>query len=138
MKASKNLIAAGTRAESLEQVKQRLAQWRASRVRGQRIPRVLWAAVVELATQGDAQQIAQELRIDYERLMKRLGRGTMVASAGAEQTRFIEFVAPGALGAGECVIEMQNTRGAKVRIQLKGGDLPGCVASVSNSFWSAS
>jgi hypothetical protein len=69
--------------------------------------------------------------------MKRLGHGSVVPSTGTEQTRFIELVAPGTLGSAGCVIEMQNVRGAKMRIELKGGDLVGCVASVSNSFWSA-
>jgi hypothetical protein len=137
MKLSKDLIAVGARDQSLEGVKQRLAQWRTSRVRGERIPRALWAAVVQLAKQGDARQIAQELRIDYEGLMKRLGHGSVVPSTGTEQTRFIELVAPGTLGSAQCVIEMHNVRGAKMRIELKGGDLVGCVASVSNSFWSA-
>jgi hypothetical protein len=137
MKLSKDLIAVGTGDQSLAGVKQRLAQWRTSRVRGERIPRALWAAAVQLATRGDARQIAQELRIDYERLMKRLGHGSVVPSTGTEQTRFIELVAPGTLGSAQCVIEMHNVRGAKMRIELKGGDLVGCVASVSNSFWSA-
>ena len=137
MKSHKNVIAAGTRVESVEQVKQRFAQWRTNRPRGQRIPRTLWAAAVELASQGDAKGVAHELRVDYAGLMRRLGGGGVVASTGAEHPQFVEWVAPPVLGGGQCVIEMHNARGAKVRIEIKGGDLPGCVAGVSRSFWSA-
>jgi hypothetical protein len=138
MKMSKKLISADAKAESLEQVKQRFAQWRATRVRGQRIPRSLWEAAVELAMQGEAKQVAYELRIDYGQLKRRLeGGGALAACPAGEAARFVELFTPGAIGGGECVIEMQNVRGAKVRIQIKSGDLPGCVAGVSRSFWSA-
>src|SRR5580704_15129763 len=138
MKMNENVSLGGMQAESLEQVKQGVAQWRANRRRGQHIPRALWAAAVELATQGEAKHVAHELGIDYERLKQRLeSGGALAACPGGEGARFVEWVTPSAIGGGECVIEMQNARGAKVRIELKGGDLPGCVAGVSRSFWSA-
>ena len=138
MKVSEKQIPAVARAESLEQVKQRFAQWRANRRRGQRIPRALWEAVLALAGKHGAERVAQELRINYGRLKQRLeGGGALAACTAGEAPRFVELVTPRAIGGGECVIEMQNVRGAKVRIHLKGGDLPGCVAGVSRSFWSA-
>lgn len=135
MKVSENLIPASARAESLERVKQRFAQWRASRRRGQHIPRALWAAAVGLAGEHGAERIAHELRINYGRLTQRLDGGG--AGTAGEVASFVEVVTPSAIGGGECVIEMQNARGARVRIEIKGGDLPGCVAGVSRSFWSA-
>jgi hypothetical protein len=138
MKVSENLIRGGAQAENLGPVKQRFAQWRATRLRGQRIPRTLWAAAVELATQGEAKQIAHELRIDYGRLKRRLeGGGALAACPAGEAARFVELFTPRSMGGGECVIEMHNARGAKVRIEIKGGDVPGCVAGVSRSFWNA-
>jgi len=47
---------------------------------------------------------------------------------------FIELVAPASGGLCHCTLELENTSGAKMRIQLRGVAMPD-LAAISRSFW---
>jgi hypothetical protein len=47
---------------------------------------------------------------------------------------FIELVAPASGGLCHCSLELENTSGAKMRIQLKSVAMPD-LAAISRSFW---
>lgn len=136
MKAAKKAGQAYGHAENLEQVEQRFKRWRENRKRGERIPKVLWAAAVSMARQHGLQRIAQELRIDYDGLKKRLECADSPVRADGADPRFVELLAPRSAEMSECIVEMENARGAKMRIELRGNDLGG-LASLSSTFWSA-
>ena len=141
MKMDENASSPG---QSLEQLGLRLKGWREARVRGQRIPMELWAAAVEMARQFGVQRVAKVLRVDYERLKRRVQGAGGVAHAGKidtrkVDTRFVEMVvsAPSAApGRCECTVEMENAQGAKMRVQLSGNAL-GPLDVVCRSFWGA-
>ena len=124
--------------EILEHTEGRFRQWRASRHRGARIPLALWAAAVALAERYGVERIAQQLRVDEQRLRKHVQRAGGVTMAGTEGPRFVELLAgsPSASipGLAECVVEMENARGGKLRVQLRGGDLAG-LAALTSGFW---
>ena len=123
--------------ESLEQVKQRFALWRESRKRGEHISGALWAAAVAMVERHGLQRTAQELRIDYGRLKKRLEHGAGTECTGKPETGFMELLVPPAFGAAPmaaCIVEMENARGAKMRVELKGID---GLAGLASAFWSA-
>src|SRR5437867_1602477 len=128
MRVTKNPVRACAQGETLEQVKQRFERWRASRKRGQHIPRALWSAAVSLTREHGVERIAQELRINYDRLKQRLESDGAVMRAGGEAARFVELLAPRAVGGCECLVELENARGAKMKMVLKGGDLAGSLA----------
>jgi len=136
MNVTENPAQVCTQTDSLEQVKRRFERWRASRERGQHIPRPLWAAAVALAKEHGLERISSELRIKYDGLKKQLEGGEAPGRTVVREARFVELFAPSSVGVSECIVELQNARGAKMRIQLKGGDLAG-LASLSSSFWSA-
>jgi hypothetical protein len=48
---------------------------------------------------------------------------------------FVELAPPSAAGFPECILEMESPAGAKMRIHLKGAEVPD-VAALSRSFWS--
>jgi hypothetical protein len=133
MGATKIPAHAGARAENLEQVEQRFGRWRASRKRGERIPQALWSAAMGLAREHGLEQIAQELRVNCDGLKKRLESADGPARAGGSEARFVELIAPRAVGICECIVELENARGAKMRIQLKGVEFPD-LASLSSVF----
>jgi hypothetical protein len=84
-------------------------------------------------------RIAQELRVDYDGLKKRLEHPGGAARVGKLDTEFVElFAVPGstALGVCECAVELENARGAKMRLALNGNGLAG-LAGVCSAFWSA-
>lgn len=125
--------------ENLEQVVERFRHWRDARVRGEHIPADLWAAAVGMARQHGLQRVADELRVDHDRLKKRLARAGGEAQAGKVATRFVELLVapePAAARLCECAVELENARGAKMRVELNGNGLAG-LAGLCGTFWSA-
>ena len=128
------------RGESLEQVAERFKRWRGTRVRGEHIPPDLWAAAVGMAREHGLHRIAHELRVDHDGLKRRLERASSAARDGKLDTQFVElFAVPVATSTGmrECVVELENARGAKMRVELGGKGLAG-LAGLCSAFWSAS
>ncbi|MGA8580024.1 MAG: hypothetical protein WB579_15165 [Bryobacteraceae bacterium] len=125
--------------EGLEQIAQRFKRWREGRARGEHIPEVLWAAAVGMAREHGLHRVACELHVDQNRLKKRLERAGGVARAGEVSPQFVELMvspAPRAQSLRECVVELENARGAKMRVELNGNGLAG-LAGLCSSFWSA-
>ena len=137
MKATTKSAQRGQPRESLQQVKQRFALWRESRTRGQHISSTLWAAAVRMVEQHGLQRTAKELRVDYDRLKRRVECGGSPTQTGETEPQFVEMFAPPAFNAKEtcgCVVDMENARGGKMRIELKSLD---GLAELSSAFWSA-
>ena len=128
------------RGESLEQTEGRFRRWREGRRRGARIPMALWGAAGALAERYGVERIAQQLRVDEQRLTKHVQR------AGAEPGRepgalgFVELLSraepPRMPGTLECVVELANARGGKMRIELSGPGLGG-LSNLCSAFWEA-
>src|SRR5262245_35638718 len=101
----------------------RFAAWRRTRVIGTRIPKALWASAVRLAEQFGIWRTASCLKLDYYELKKHLESGAPSAMhrAVAKQTpAFVEWPASSFPTPADCVIELENAAGSKMRIELKG------------------
>ena len=125
--------------ESLEQLDQRFRRWRESRKQGQRIPAALWAAAAGLAKQHGVHRVARALRLDYNGLKNRVGPVGPAKRPAKIDAQFVElFAAPASTAAPvcECAVELENARGAKMRVQLNGHGLAG-LERLCSSFWSA-
>jgi hypothetical protein len=127
--------------ERLSALKRRFEQWRAGRVVGERIPSELWAGAVAATVEHGAYRVAAELHLDYAVLKRRaaLAGGTTPASELAP--RFVELFAPAgreipATSHAQCVVELNNARGAKMRVELNGDGLAG-LAAMCSAFWAA-
>ena len=133
-------VRAEVSAEDVDQLKLRFKRWRESRKLGEHIPAILWSAAVELARRHDPLRVAHELRIDYEGLKRRLDRTAGGAALGRLDPQFVELFAtapmPASIGQCECVVEMHNARGAKMRVELNGNGLAG-LAGLCNAFLGA-
>lgn len=118
---------AGQSDESLEQVKQRFALWRAGRKRGAHVTDTLWAAALGLVVRHGLMRVARELGVDADRFKKRLERGAVATAAGRDgkrEVQFVELFAPplaAPAGAG-CVVDMRNARGGTMRVELANSD----------------
>jgi NAD(P)-dependent dehydrogenase (short-subunit alcohol dehydrogenase family) len=142
MKAT--MITPPAHAESLDEVKQQFAHWRASRMRGAHITSALWAAAVRVAERHGVEQTAQALRINPIRLAKCLQRERGVSPAQASATavssvapRFVELFAQAPYAATQmhgCTVEMENARGGKMRVELTSLD---GLDKLASAFWSA-
>jgi hypothetical protein len=132
-------------ASSLEELEGRFRQWRESRRRGDHIPPQLWEAAVDMAREHGVPRVANRLRLNTAFLNKRLAAaaGQPRTEAAQPQPEFVELLtAPAApvaatvAGVHECVVELHNARGAKMRVELNAGGLAG-LAHLCRAFWGA-
>ena len=113
----------------IQEARQQFENWRYGRKRGERIPADLWVAAVELAKQHGVWPTAKALRLDHSRLKRRVGNDEGDEKSGA----FVELIPQGAMLCG-CTVEMEDGRGARMRIELKGAAAD--VTALSRIFWS--
>ena len=147
----------------LEGVRRRFEKWRGTRKPHARIPDSLWAAAAVVAERYGISRTAQTLGVNYQALKKRLGpktagnhralkrrMGRRPAAANgelakSEAAQFVElpafvsaadhFVVPDLRSApGDCLLELEDGGGAKMRVRLRGVGMPD-LAALGRSFW---
>lgn len=116
---------------SLSRLGQRFAAWRKTRVSGQRIPETLWKSAVKMAAEHGLNRTARVLNLDYYSLKERADG----ASVAADST-FVELPSSPLSVMSECVIELEDASGSRMRVQLRGQNAPDLLA-LSRSFWDA-
>jgi len=103
-----------------------------------RIPEPLWNAAVTAAGTYGIHRTAKALRIDYYALKKRVEGASAVTASNspAESTgaTFVELSPPAWLGSGQCMLELEDIGGAKLRIHMKGFEAPD-LAALTRSFY---
>ena len=143
MEATSKAVQTRALGDGLSQLKRRFDRWRAGRKVGERIPLEWWAGAVAAAVEHGAYRVAGELHLDYAVLKRRAARVGGKAPATELAPRFVEvFAAAGPMRSTastppECVVELANARGAKMRVELNGNALAG-LSSLCRAFWAAS
>ena len=119
---------------AFSRLQRKLAQWRHQRRPRTRIPEKIWRSAAKLASTHGINRTARALRLDYYSLQKR------VAARARSDTHAPEFVEllPGGLPTAsfsrpECLIEIEDGSGSKLRIHLQGGEFPD-VAALTRGF----
>lgn len=136
-------------ARGLQELVEGFRRWRESRRRGERIPLSLWDEAVQMCQEHALKRVAHRLRVAPASLMRHLERGERIApKRSALVTEFVEVfmsstpgptaeasmpevpvmpeprteftAAPIASPTHECVVEMENGQGVKIRVQLNG------------------
>lgn len=115
----------------LLRLEQRFARWRKSRKPGQRIPERLWRAAAKLAEKYGLNQTATVLGLDYYSLKKHVDP---LSAGTASSASFLELPSAPMAHASECVIELEDGAGARLRMHLKGTEVPDVLA-LGRSFW---
>ena len=122
----------------LVRARKRFADWRRTRHVGTRIPKSLWVLAVRLADTYGVNQTANILRLDYYTLKKRVDAKASESPpvcTSASTPAFVELASPVLAAPGECVVDFKDAAGDRMRVHLKGGDLPDLIA-LGRSFWS--
>ncbi len=94
------------------------------------------------AGQHGAYGVAIELHLDYTGLKRRVSlAGSKAASTELVAPRFVELFAPSAAAGqarpySQCVVELDNARGAKMRVELSGSPVE-ALTVLCASFWGA-
>jgi hypothetical protein len=103
---------------SLEQVRRRFEQWRRRNCYG-RIPHKLWHLAAAVAAMHGVELTAAQLRLDEERLRQWMRSRDAVNASSAQPAQFVELPALDH-GTSECMLELEEPSGRKLRISLKG------------------
>ncbi len=117
----------------LSDVQSQFERWRQGRKRGTRIPETLWRAAVEAAEERGVSKAAQTLSLDYHKLKKRVESTPVSDSEPATGREFLEM--PLFASAPECVLEMKDAQGARLRVELRGAAATHCEA-LAQVLWS--
>ncbi len=141
MKVTGKVEQAELSADALGQLKERFATWRAGRKLGMRIPPELWAAAVEMVGVHGAVRVAGDLNLDYDMLKRRVALAGGKVRTTELAPRFVELFAaggtmPGPSAQPQCVVDLANARGARMRVELNGQGLVG-LAALCSAFLAA-
>jgi hypothetical protein len=124
-----------TRQATLEEVTQQFKTWRATRRRKSRIAAELWDAAVSLTDQYSIHRISRTLKLNHSALRDQVAARTHEKClATAQQACFLELPAHQPSPSSECLIEMENRHGEKMRMHFAGGVSLDFFALIKN-FW---
>ena len=99
-------------------------RWRSTRSSpSERIPEKLWALAIKAARRHGIWRAAQTLRLDSGALKRRMvaaGDGAPHRHRAKEvpEASFVEIRAPGGDRQTECILELEDPRGARLRLRL--------------------
>jgi hypothetical protein len=106
----------------LENVRRRFAEWRKTHRARSRLPSSLWAAAVKMADKYGLHRTARALPVEYYSLKKRVKQWSARAR-GTRRSRplaaFVELPPSPLVGACDCILEMEDAAGVKMRCQVK-------------------
>ena len=111
-----------------------LERWRRTHKPRTKLPESLWSLSAELARQYGLNRTARTLRLDYNGLKKRI-KFMGADDASPAMSPFLELLPAGTPSTVECIIECEDGQGARIRIHLKGRELPD-LAALSRGLWS--
>ncbi len=114
---------------ALEEAKQLFSVWRETRTRRGRMPDDLWDVATDLfhTWELSINRVARGLRLNYSTLKTRILEKQSVAISSSDDTSatFIELDPPHVCS--DCVIEMENQSGVKMRMCFRGRADPAVV-----------
>jgi hypothetical protein len=126
-------------APRLARAAKRLDDWRRSTPGRRRIPAAIWTMAADLAGTYGVARTAAALKLTYYDLQKRLQARTSLTGKSAQPTpapTFVELPAAALAGPTECLIELENAAGAKMRLHLTGAPTADLV-TLSGRLWEA-
>ncbi|MDY0223584.1 MAG: hypothetical protein RBR67_20860 [Desulfobacterium sp.] len=128
---------------ALKKVQKQFKHWRKTKTGRERIPDSLWQAAADVFHIGghSLHKVAKALHLNHTHLTQyveqHLPSSIQVeaeASAPEESPAFIEFELEPPSLVSECVIEMEDRTGAKMRMCLRGKTDPN-ILEICKSFW---
>ncbi len=122
----------------LNQLQRQLRIWRESRPPRTRLPDQLWKAAAALAGRYGVSYVAGHLRLEYNKLRRKLETQSLRSSRMAPTAApkgFVELRAlelPGLTG-GACTVELSDGGGEKMTVQLAGE--ASALVALAEAFW---
>jgi hypothetical protein len=120
----------------LESVRYQFETWRKSKkTPRQPIPEYLWEAASKLQVEYPISRISKELRLNHTDLKNRIcGQKSNQQRKEPPSPHFVELDCLHSFSASECIVEMEDACGSKMRMHFKGkADLD--LLELSKAFW---
>lgn len=124
-----------TNSNQLEQLRDRFELWRREHPGRPRLPQELWSAASDLGEQYGVYRTAKTLRLSYDALRQHIQGGPAGEGKQLRTPRFVEVLPWSPTTMPECSVELENTRGAKIKIQLRGAAMSE-LTNLTRLFWS--
>ena len=107
---------------TLEELSERIERWRQTRRRRRPMPEHLWQAAANLSNRLSIQQVSKALRLNYGALKKRVHPDEKDPCVDKQTpATFIELgLSQQPPPISECIVEMQDGCGAKMRMHFRG------------------
>jgi hypothetical protein len=102
--------------ELAQQLADRLQEWRQHHRRPTPIPADIWSATLDLAREHGISPVARALKLDYGAIKKRLHGSVPRSNSAGPLATFLEW--PGDQIVGDCLMEIENRQGARLRLQI--------------------
>jgi hypothetical protein len=103
------------------EIRQQLETWRSTNEKGKSIPDQIWDAAVKLAREYGISPASKELRLSYSDLKKRVYPShSRQSKKKISKSPFIELDLNSTTSSQECIVEMEDNRGSKMKIHIKG------------------
>ena len=122
----------GTNGQALTELQRRFRVWRGRRPKRRRIPEELWQAAVQAAREHGVCKTSRHLGVDYYSLKRRLTR-TCEPPTSTESVEFVEIPRKVLSSGPACVVELQEPRGLRLRVELRD---PASAESLARALWS--
>jgi hypothetical protein len=127
-------------AVSLDSVEKRFQQWRDGHEGRERIPEELWSAAAAAARVHGVHCTARRLHLEYRKLKGFTGATALpmrkaspaVKTVGKLAPQFVELTSA-AIGQPRCTVELHNSAGTTLRIELQGADLS-ALSGITHAF----
>ncbi len=107
-------------APGIENVRDRIEEWRRTREKRTRMPEDLWQAAVDLARDHGPWSISRALRVRYETLRRRLGESS-TETEPADKARFVELgsaIASTEVASSSVTVELSRGDGTRLTVRL--------------------
>ena len=105
----------------LEVARQQFERWRARHEGRSRIPERLWTVAVKAAQRFGVHRTSRSLRLDYAAVKRHVAADAAASpSQPTVPPSFVELVAGGSGPRAECVVEIEEPSGVRMRIEVKG------------------
>ncbi len=137
MRETHSLISAPTVKPSLELIRNQFEAWRKRRRRRCRIPEALWKAAVEQCREQSICAVSAALRLNYAALRNRVvkTRDRGVAGGQGSDFGFVRLDLGTPITPSECLVEMESSNGAMMRMCFKGASREFDPVELSRAFW---
>ena len=119
----------------LENVRQQFNTWRNNKT-CKHTPQKLWQAAINLhRIEGlSIHRVSKELRLNYNDLKKQISGNNVPVIKNDQSLAFIELDYAQPAFISECIVEMENTTGSKMRMSFK-GNTDFDLLALGKSFW---